>query len=167
MIYLGVPLNEIGLIIYATEYLPPVPIKLPKNLIRSDMKQPCPKTLTFLVLALLLPVLANAAEIIKNDLGTRDVSFGSAGQAAAMLKLIDDRPHQRQYQISYKTETDTVFFEFDIAIDTIVRIHKRKNGTGTVEKWQGDALYRLQAAVKGGTLNDTKKGKSAGTMTNF
>lgn len=131
------------------------------------MKQPCAKTLAFLILVLLLPVLSNGAEIIKNDLGIRNPSFGSAGQAAAMLSLIDDKPHQRKYQISYKTEDDTVFFEFDIAMDTITRIHKRKNGTGTAEKWQGDALYRLQAAAKGGTLNDTKNGKSAGTMTNF
>lgn len=125
------------------------------------------KALVFLVLAILLPALAIAAEAIKRDLGARKVSFGSAGQAVAMLSLINDKPHQRIYQINYKTEADTVFFEFDMARDTITRVHKRKNGTGTAEKWQGDALYRLQAAAKGGSLNDTKDGKSAGTMVNF
>lgn len=125
------------------------------------------KTLAFLVLAILLPALCIAAEPIKRDLGVRNASFGSAGQSAAMLSLINDKPHQRIYLISYKTEADTVFFEFDKAMDTITRVHKRKNGTGTAEKWQGDALYRLQAAAKGRSLNDTRSGKSTGTMTKF
>lgn len=121
----------------------------------------------FLILALLLPILAVASEVIKKDLGVRNPSFGSAGQAAAMLALINQYPHQRQYQVSYKTDDDAVFLECDIAMDTIIRVHKRKNGTGTAEKWQGEALYRLKAAAKGGSLNDTRKGKSAGTITNF
>jgi hypothetical protein len=120
-----------------------------------------------MALVILLPALAIAAEAVKRDLGIRNVSFGSAGQASAMLSLLNDKPHQRKYQLSYKTKADTVFFEFDMAMDTIIRVHKRKNGTGTIERWQGDALYRLQAAAKGGSLNDTKVGKSAGTMSNF
>lgn len=125
------------------------------------------KTLFIVALALLLPALCFAAEAIKKDLGVKNVSFGSAGQAREILSLINDKPHQSKYQISYKTDEDTVFLECNIAMDIITRVHKRKNGTGTVEKWQGDALNRLQAAAKGGSLNDTKKGKSAGTMTNF
>jgi hypothetical protein len=126
-----------------------------------------PKILLFLILAVLLPVLAVAVEIIKRDLGVRNPSFGSAGQASAMLALINQHPHQRTYQVSYSTEDDTVFLECDIAMDTIIRVHKRRNGTGTTEKWQSEALYRLKTAAKGGSLNDTRKGKSAGTITNF
>jgi hypothetical protein len=120
-----------------------------------------------LILALLLPALGIAADVIQKDLGVRNPSFSSAGQAAAMLVLINDKPHQRKYQISYKTEEDSVFLECDIAMDTLTRVHKRINGTGTAEKWQGDALYRLRTAAKGGSLNDTKAGSSVGTITNF
>ncbi len=125
------------------------------------------KTFLFLVMAVLLPVLADAVEVIKKDLGVRNPSFSSAGQAAAMLALINEQPHQRKYQISYKTDDDTVFLECDIALDTITRVHKRKNGTGTAEKWQGEALHRLKAAAKGGSLNDTRRGKSVGTIAIF
>lgn len=131
------------------------------------MQKHISKLLLFLILAALLPVLAVAVEVIKKDLGVRNPSFGSAGQAATMLALINEHPHQRKYQVSYKTDDDTVFLECDIAMDTITRVHKRRNGTGTAEKWQGEALYRLKTAAKGGSLNDTRKGKSAGTITNF
>lgn len=131
------------------------------------MQKHISKILHFLILALLLPALAVAVEVIKKDLGVRNPSFSLAGQAAAMMALINEQPHQRKYQISYKSDDDTVFLECDIAMDTITRVHKRRNGTGTAEKWQGEALYRLKTAAKGGSLSDTKKGKSAGTMTNF
>jgi hypothetical protein len=131
------------------------------------MKMHISNKLHFLILALLMPVLAVAVEVIEKDLGLRNPSFGSAGQAAAMLALINEHPHQRKYQVSYKTDDGTVFLECDIAMDTITRVHKRKNSTGTAEKWQGEALYRLKTATKGGSLNDTRKGKSMGTITNF
>jgi hypothetical protein len=125
------------------------------------------KIVLFLIWAFLLPALGGAAEVVKKDLGVRNPSFGSAGQAAAMLALLNEQPHQRKYQISYKTDDDTVFLECDIAMDTITRVHKQKNGTGTAEKWQGEALYRLKTAAKGGSMSDTRKGKSVGTITNF
>jgi hypothetical protein len=131
------------------------------------MQKQLAKALAFLAMVILLPALSVAADAITRDLGIRNVSFGSTGQAAAMLSLLNDKPHQRKYQLSYKTKADTVFFQFDMAMDTITRVHKRKNGTGTIERWQGDALYRLQAAAKGGSLNDTKEGKSSGTLSNF
>ncbi|GEM_PF-7031118 len=125
------------------------------------------KTLVLLVLALFLPALCTAAEVIQKDLGVRNASFGATGQAIAMLSLIKDNPHQFKYQISYKTEVDKVLFEYDSGMDALARIHKNNDGTGTIEKLPGDALYRLQAAAKGGSLFDTRKGKSAGTMDSF
>jgi hypothetical protein len=133
----------------------------------NEIKSYFAKILTLLVLTIFLPALSNAEEIIKKDLGVRNVSFGSKGQAISMLSLIKNNPHQFKYQISYKTEADIVFFQYDVAMDAIIRIHKRKDGTGTAEKWPGEAMYRLQSAANGGTLLDTKKGRSAGTMTNF
>lgn len=134
---------------------------------KNKMEKQFSKRLFFLLFVLLLPAFCNAADVIKKDLGVHNASFGASGQAKELLSLIKAHPHERQYQISYKTETDTVFFSCDIAMDTITRIHKLRNGTGTVEVWQGDAQYRLQAAAKGGSLNDTQKGKSAGKMTSF
>lgn len=131
------------------------------------MRKHISKTLLIMVLTILLPALCIAAEMVKKDLGVKNPSFGSAGQAREMLSFIKDNPHQREYQITYKTEVDTVFLECDLATDTLTRVHKRKDGTGTAEKWQDDVLYRLQATTKGGSLMDTKKGKSPGTITDF
>ena len=125
------------------------------------------KNLIIIIFILSLASICGAVEVIKKDLGVRNPSFGSMGQSIELLKLIKSTPHQFQYEISYKTEVDTVLFGCDLGHDTVTRIHKQKNGTGTAEKWQGDAMFRLQSAAKGGTLNDTKSGKSAGTIVNF
>ena len=131
------------------------------------MKKHFSTTLVLLALALLLPVLCYAVEVIKKDLGVRNASFSSTGQAQAMLSLVKDNPHKFKYQISYKTEVGNVLFEYDVAMDALTRINKQKDGRGTVEKFPGDAMYRLQSAAKGGSLFDTKKGKSVGTMESF
>lgn len=120
-----------------------------------------------LTLAVLLPALCYAVEVVKKDLGVRNASFSSTGQAQAMLSLVKDNPHQFKYQISYKTEVGNVLFEYDVAMDALTRIKKQKDGTGTAEKFPGDAMYRLQSAAKGGSLFDTRQGKSAGTIENF
>jgi hypothetical protein len=123
--------------------------------------------LSLLALALLLPALCSAVEVVKKDLGVRNASFSATGQAQAMLSLVKNNPHQFKYQISYKTEVGNVLFEYDVAMDVLTRINKKKDGTGTAEKLPGDAMYRLQSAAKGGSLFDTKKGKSVGTMESF
>ncbi|MFH0781398.1 MAG: hypothetical protein V2B20_05530 [Pseudomonadota bacterium] len=131
------------------------------------MKKHLANILVLLVLAFLLPTLCSAVEPVKKDLGVKNPSFGATGQAIAMLSLIKDNPHQRKYQISYKTEVDKVLFEYDVAQDTLARVHQRNDGTGTNEQLPGDAMYRLRSAAKGGSLFDTKTGKSVGTMTSF
>lgn len=124
-------------------------------------------TILFCLFLLSLAAFCGAAEVIKKNLGIRNESFGSMGQSIELLKLMKNNPHQFEYQLTYKTTAGTVIFACDTGKDTITRINKRKNGTGTAEKWQGDALFRLQSAANGGTLNDTRKGKDAGTMISF
>ncbi|MBU1567254.1 MAG: hypothetical protein KJ630_16720 [Proteobacteria bacterium] len=131
------------------------------------MKKHIAKTLVTLTLAFLLPAICIGAEVIEKDLGVRNASFSSTGQALAMLSLINEKPHHLKYQISYKTEVDQVVFEYDAGMDSITRIRKQKDGTGTLEKLPGEAMYRLQTAAKGGSLFDTRKGKSVGTVENF
>ena len=120
-----------------------------------------------LLFSFFLTGTCNASEIITKDLGVRNVSFGSLGQSRAMLSLIKDNPHRFKYQINYKTEAGRVVFSCDIPMSTITRVYKQKDGSGTVETWQGDTFFRLQAAAKGGSLNDTQQGKSAGTFSHF
>lgn len=131
------------------------------------MKKTLAITFALLVLAFLLPTLCSAVDPIKKDLGVQNPSFGSTGQAQAMLSLVKNNPHQRKYQISYKTEVDKVLFEYDVAQDTLTRIHQKNDGTGTRETLPGDAMYRLRSAAKGKSLFDTKTGKSTGTMAAF
>lgn len=131
------------------------------------MKKFLANTLVLLALAFLLPTLCSAVEPVKKDLGVKNPSFGATGQAIAMLALIKDNPHQRKYQISYKTEEDKVLFEYDVAQDSLRRVHRRIDGTGTNELLPGEAMYRLRSAAKGGSLFDTSAGQSTGTMRNF
>lgn len=131
------------------------------------MKKVLANTLVLLVLAFLLPTLCSAVEPVKKDLGAKNPSFGATGQAIAMLSFIKNNPHQRKYQISYKTEVDKVLFEYDVAQDSLTRIHQKNDGTGTNELLPGDAIYRLRSAAKGGSLFDTSAGKSVGTMRSF
>ena len=123
--------------------------------------------LIVLLSAFFLSGTCHGSEVVTRDLGVRNVSFGSLGQARALLSLIKDNPHRFKYQINYKTEAGRVVFSCDLPMDTITRLHKQKDGSGTVETWSGSALFRLRAAAKGGSLNDTPQGKSAGTLSNF
>ena len=123
--------------------------------------------LIVLLSAFFLSGTCHGSEVVTRDLGVRNVSFGSLGQARALLSLIKDNPHRFKYQINYKTEAGRVVFSCDVSMDTITRLHKQKDGSGTVETWSGSALFRLWAAAKGGSLNDTPQGKSAGTLSNF
>jgi len=125
-------------------------------------------TLLILLLSVFfLSANCNGADAVTRDLGVRNASFGSLGQARALLSLIKDNPHRFKYQINYKTEAGRVVFSYDIPMDTLTRLHKQKDGSGTVETWPGNALHRLQAAAKGGSLNDTPQGKSSGTLSHF
>jgi hypothetical protein len=101
------------------------------------------------------------------SLGRQPENFGSQSQAQALLSLIEGSPGQSNYQINYTTSIDTVVFGCDLTRDALVRIHQNPNGTGTGERWQGHALYRLKSAGQGGSLNDTPSGKVPGIFQKF
>ena len=108
-----------------------------------------------------------AAGNAQRHLGNKPGDFGTPGQAAALLQLLDDLPGRAEYRITYATDIDTVIFGLDINLDIIQRLHQRPDGTGTAERWTGHGLHRLQAAEKGGSLNQTPSGNSFGTYTKF
>lgn len=125
------------------------------------------KTFLYLLLSFFYFAPCNAADDPKEHLGKRSVSFGSSEQATALLSLMGQQPNKNEYQISYETEADTVIFGCSLVNDTIARIHQRRDGTGTAEKWTGSVKFRLQTAAKGGSLNDTDKGKIPGSFSSF
>lgn len=111
--------------------------------------------------------LAVAMAQTNKDLGQQSADFGSSRQAQEVLRMIQESPGQGGYQISYRTAADVVIFGCDLNRDTVVRIHQRPSGGGSGERWQGHALYRLQSAAQGGSLNDTPNGKSPAIMERF
>lgn len=108
-----------------------------------------------------------ASDQISVDLGMKDVGFGSAGQAAALQRLIQDNPGLNRYQISYSTGSDVVVFGCDLNSDVIIRIHNKPDGHGTNETWSGHVLFRILSAAKGASLNDTPNGKQPGSYQSF
>jgi len=101
------------------------------------------------------------------NLGYKGLEFGSSGQAAAMLQLIQSTPGQRRYDVLYTTEKDIVVLAWDLQKDILIRMHDTKDNHGSSEKWSGDILYRIKSASDGGSLNDTQQGKKPGTFEVF
>ena len=128
------------------------------------------KLKTSIIHALILTLLASislAGEQVTANLGTKDLDFGSTGQAMALQQIMQESPGSTRYQIEYTTSGDVVIFGCDLDKDVIARMHNRPDGHGTSEVWQGDVLHRIKSAAEGGSLNDTQGGKVFGTMQTF
>jgi hypothetical protein len=112
------------------------------------------------------PRTARTGEIQIN-LGTRPYDFGSRNQARELLQLIHQHPTKASYTIAYTTHSDAVVLRGDLSFDTLVRIHSEPRRELTEvrnETWHGYAVDRLHAAVNGGSLSDTPRGKSFAAM---
>lgn len=122
-------------------------------------------------ISIFLFLLFFAATIVSGKtnmhIGDRDRSFGSHGQANAILALMNQQPGKSAYQISYNTPVDVVVFGCDLEKEILIRVHQDSKGRGTAESWHGDIMYRLNQAANGGSLNDTKNGKNPGTFETF
>ena len=121
-----------------------------------------------IVLALMFYLATSAlAEPVTRHLGRQTPTFGTVGQASALLDLIRSVPGQEDYRITYQTEADVVVFGAHLGREQLMRLHQRPDGTGTAETWTGHTMYRIEQAATGGSLNDTIAGKAPGNMTNF
>ena len=121
-----------------------------------------------IVLALMFYLATSAlAEPVTRHLGRQTPTFGTVGQASALLDLVRSVPGQEDYRITYQAEADVVVFGTQLGREQLMRLHQRPDGTGTAETWTGHTMYRIEHAATGGSLNDTKAGKSPGNMTNF
>jgi hypothetical protein len=112
------------------------------------------------------PVSRPTRQIVRSGEAKKDLGFqsgnlgGSTGQAAELLKLIEEQSGKINYELTYQTEIDTVLFACNFEKDVLVRIHQQPDDHGSQEVWQGYIMERLQNAAFGsGSLNDTPEGK--------
>jgi hypothetical protein len=104
---------------------------------------------------------------VEQHLGQKSAGFGSSAQSKALLSLMSDHPKETEAKITYTTDIDVVVFGFSRDNDNLIRVHQKRDGSGTTEVWSGDIVFRLNKAAEGGSLNDTSQGKKPGTFSTF
>jgi hypothetical protein len=104
---------------------------------------------------------------VSKDLGQKGLGFGSRGQSQELLELMRAVPNKTGYAVTYRTDVDTVTFEFDLSRNVLTRIHRYKDGRGKQEVWSGHVVECLKSASAGGSLNDTPDGKEPGAFQSF
>lgn len=124
-------------------------------------------TLCFLFAFFLVAVAAAAGQMVTANLGLKGPDFDSTGQAAAILQLLRKKPGATRYEISYKTSDHEVAFSCDLEKQTIDLTRTYPDGHGTLERWSGHSLYRLENAAGGGSLDNTPEGKLFRTLKSF
>lgn len=127
---------------------------------------------SFIILSSLLIMFAVAAasaagQLVTANLGLKGPEFDSAGQAAAILQLIRKKPGATRYEISYGTRDHEVVFSCDLENQRIDLTRTYPDGHGTLERWSGHSLYRLENAAGGGSLDNTPEGKLFRTLKSF
>jgi hypothetical protein len=120
-----------------------------------------------LIVAIWVTMAVAASQLVTVNLGRKNPDFGSSAEAAAILHLIRTHPGATRYEATYTTGNGEVLFLCDLGKEMIVRTITRRDGHGTSETWSRHALYRLERASKGGSLNDSPEGKLYGTLRSF
>lgn len=112
------------------------------------------------------PGITTNGTSIKQALTTEDFE-GSTAQSTALLNLVENNPGYTDYQVSKALADEVIVFGCNMEKMVLIRIHQRRNGTGTQEMWRDHIIYRLNASRGGGSLNDTPQGKIPGSMQSF
>lgn len=92
---------------------------------------------------------------------------GSTAQSTALMELIENNPQYIDYQVSKELVGETILFGCNMEKKALIRIHQRKDGTGSQEMWRDHIIYRLNSSKGGGSLNDTPQGKIPGSFQAF
>lgn len=133
-------------------------ISVPKNSIASPAKVPVQHNNT--------PGAVKSSASIKQSI-TNQAFDGSTAQSTALLELIENNPQYIDYQVSKELTDEVILFGCNIDKKVIIRIHQRKDGTGTQEVWTDHILYRLKTSKEGGSLNETPQGNIPGSFFSF
>ncbi|KAB2888380.1 MAG: hypothetical protein F9K32_16735 [Desulfobulbaceae bacterium] len=123
--------------------------------------------LSSLMTLLTVAVACAAGQLVTANLGLKGPDFDSAWQAAAILQLIRKKPGATRYEVYYKTRDHEVVFSCDLEEQTIDLTRTYPDGHGTLERWSGHSLYRLENAAGGGSLDNTPEGKLFRTLKTF
>jgi len=79
-------------------------------------------------------------------LGPRSRMFGSQDQAQYMVKMIEEKPHKRVYELSWLSNESKIVLSFDVVGMQLVRVHEGYSR----EVWQNFTPERLEQAAMGG-----------------
>lgn len=112
-------------------------------------------------------VASAAGQLVTANLGLKGPGFNPAGQAAAILQLIREKPGANRYELYFKTSDHEVVFSCDLEEQKIDLTRTYPDGHGTLERWSGHSLYRLENAAGGGSLDNTPEGKLFRTLKTF
>lgn len=91
-------------------------------------------------------------------LGRQEESFGLEAQARAMLSFMVEQPGSKLYELHFTTNLKRCRMQANLQQQVLSRKKILPDGSGKVERWEGDVLERLQqaAAGKGLELSDTE-----------
>jgi hypothetical protein len=79
-------------------------------------------------------------------LGPRSRMFGSQDQAQYMVKMMEEKPHKRVYELSWLSNEAKIVLSFDVVGMQLVRVHEGYSR----EVWQNFTPERLKQAAMGG-----------------
>ncbi|HDR06718.1 MAG TPA: hypothetical protein ENN88_03705 [Candidatus Coatesbacteria bacterium] len=79
-------------------------------------------------------------------LGPRSRMFGSQDQAQYMVKMLEDKPNKRVYELSWLSNQTKIVLTFDVVGGELARVREGFSH----EVWQGFTPERLKQAAMGG-----------------
>lgn len=96
-------------------------------------------------------------------LGRQEESFGLEAQARAMLSFMVEQPGSKLYELHFTTRLKRCQLQANLQQQVLTRKKVLPDGSGKVERWEGEVLERLQQAAAGEGLElsdtETKGGK--------